>query len=228
MQVILLEQVKKLGNVGQVVEVRGGYARNFLLPNNKALRATQENIAVFESKKADLEKQNQERVEAAKKLLAKVDGKLASVISQAGEDGRLYGSITAASIAEAVRDQLKVKEVERTQIVLNNPIKYIGVHAIEVELHPQVIATLNVNVARSQGDAENAAARFAKGERVMEGPEAEMARRAAAAEAESALPQAAEAKAEEVAPVAEGEAATAEAAPKKKKSKKADAEDAAA
>jgi large subunit ribosomal protein L9 len=169
MQIILLEQVKNLGKVGEVVTVKYGYARNFLLPNKKALRATKANVDLFEVQKADIEKNNQELIKIAQAFAKKVDGIIVPVAQQAGEDGRLYGSVTITDIANAVSEKVGEK-LERKLIELHDPIKYIGVHAVQVDLHAEVTVTVNVNVARTADEAKAAAARFAKGESVMEGP----------------------------------------------------------
>ena len=173
MEVILIEQVKKLGSIGDVVKVKGGYGRNYLIPNDKALRATKANIALFESKKSDLEKQNKEKVKEAEVLSKKVAGVIVTVVEQAGEDGRLYGSVAASNIADALIAKTK-EEIDRNQVILNVPIKYIGVHAVSIDLHPEVSVEINVNIARTEADAKDAEKRFKKGEPVMEGPGAKL------------------------------------------------------
>lgn len=214
MQVILLEQIKKLGNIGDVVKVRPGYGRNFLIPNKKALRATKENVAYFESRKAEIEQENLKKLAAAEKVSKKIEGIVVALIQQAGEDGRLYGSVSAADIAKAVSEKSK-EAVDRSHVHLHNPIKYIGVHSIEIGLHAQVAVRVNVNVARSEDEAKDAGARFARGEIVMEGPEGEELRKAAAAKKQSEKQLAKPAK--------EEKEATEDSEKKAKKSKKSEA-----
>lgn len=154
MEVILLESVEKLGNVGDVVNVKNGYARNFLIPQGKVLRATNENKKEFEARKAEIEKKNAEKREAAEKEAKKIEGKFVTIIRQAGEDGRLYGSVSSRDIAEGIVGL--GFEVKRSQISLNQPIKYVGVHVEKLVLHAEVIVDINVNVARSEDEAEQA------------------------------------------------------------------------
>lgn len=191
MEVILIEPVRKLGNVGDVVKVKNGFARNYLIPTNKALRSTKENVALFEAKKAEFEKKNKENQSAAEKAAKAIEGKFVALTRQAGEDGRLYGSVTALDIARGLQEAGN-KEIEKNQVTLNTPIKYIGVYEIEVHLHTEVIATINVNVARSATEAKDAEKRFKAGEKVMEGPDAE----AEAKEAATSKQQEKEAKEE--------------------------------
>lgn len=183
MQIILIEPVKNLGNVGDVVKVKQGYARNFLIPNKKAMRATSDNIAYYETKKKEIQAANKAKLDEASKIAQKIQGKLVTLVQQAAEDGRLFGSITAVEIAAGLSEQFGL-DISRKQIVLHAPIKYIGVHTVEVDIHGDISAKVHPNIARSESDAKNAAARFAKGEKVMEGPDAEAARKQAAAEAE--------------------------------------------
>jgi large subunit ribosomal protein L9 len=151
-EVILLERVEKLGQMGQVVKVRPGFARNFLLPQKKALRATKENIAYFETRKTQLVAQNLERKGEAEQVAKKLDGVSVVVIRQAGESGQLYGSVTARDIADAVTGAGFT--VGRSQIVLEKPIKTLGLHKQRVTLHPEVAVTVTVNVAQSPEEAE--------------------------------------------------------------------------
>lgn len=151
MQVILLERVAKLGQMGEVVNVRDGYARNFLLPQGKALRANAANIARFESEKAQLEARNLETRKEAEKLAGSVDGTTHVVIRSASDGGALYGSVTARDIAEAAT--AGGVSVDRKQVVLESPIKTLGIHAVSVVLHPEVSVTITVNVARSNEEA---------------------------------------------------------------------------
>lgn len=151
MQVILLERVEKLGLMGQVVEVKPGYARNFLLPKKKALRATKDNMAYFESQKTALEATNLKRKQEAEHVAKSMEGLMVTVIRQASETGQLYGSVRPTDVAEAMLDQ-KVK-VSRGQVVLVHPIKDLGIHDVHVVLHPEVRATVRVNVAKSDEEA---------------------------------------------------------------------------
>jgi large subunit ribosomal protein L9 len=180
MEVILLERVAKLGQMGDVVRVKDGFARNFLLPKGKALRATDENRSRFETMKVDLEAQNLERRGDAQKVAEKLDGQSFTVIRQAAEGGQLYGSVTPRDIAALVID--RGFAVNRGQIVLNMPIKTIGLHKVPVTLHPDVDVSIKVAVARSADEA----ARLERGEDITvtrdEGEEA-VAEAAAAAEA---------------------------------------------
>jgi large subunit ribosomal protein L9 len=174
MQVILLERIRNLGQMGDVVKVKHGFARNYLLPQNKALRATEENRTRFEKQKAQLEARNLEQKGEAEKILRSLDGKSFILIRQAGEGGQLYGSVTTRDIAQAI-SQGGVR-VARTQVDLGKPIKEIGLHAIEIVLHADVVSNVTINVARSPDEAE----RQARGENVLlERTEAEQARGAA-------------------------------------------------
>ena len=156
MQVILLERIAKLGQLGEEVRVRDGYARNFLLPRGKALRATPENRALFEQQRAQLEARNLETKSEAQQLADKLDNQSVVVIRQAGETGQLYGSVSTRDIADALA--AAGFTVPRQQIVLNNPIKTIGLHSIPVALHPEIEVQITANVARSAAEAERQAA----------------------------------------------------------------------
>ncbi len=160
MEVILLERVAKLGQMGETVRVRDGYARNYLLPRGKALRATEENKKRFEAQRAQLEARNLERRKEAEAVAAKLDGQTFTVIRQAGETGVLYGSVSARDLAEALTQGGFT--VNRDQIVLNTPIKTLGLHTVPVSLHPEVDVKVTINVARSPEEAE----RQARGETV--------------------------------------------------------------
>jgi large subunit ribosomal protein L9 len=151
MEVILLERVSKLGQIGDTVKVKDGFARNFLLPNGKALRATEANKKKFESMKSQIEAQNLERKSEAEAVAKKVDGKSVILVRQAGETGQLYGSVSTRDIADALTKDGIV--VERRQIVLNSPIKVIGLHVLPVALHPEVEVKITVNVARTPDEA---------------------------------------------------------------------------
>ncbi len=152
MQVILLERVAKLGQMGDVVDVKSGYARNFLLPQKKALSASKENIANFEAQKVQLEAQNLETRKEAEALGEKLDGQQFIVIRQASDGGNLYGSVTPRDAAEAATAEGFT--VDRKQVVIPRPIKELGVHAVHVILHPEVEVSIELNVARSPEEAE--------------------------------------------------------------------------
>jgi large subunit ribosomal protein L9 len=189
MEVILLERVAKLGQMGEVVRVKNGYARNYLLPKGKALRATTENRSRFEGMKAELEARNTEMRGEAQKASQKIDGKKVVVLRQAGEAGHLYGSVSARDIAGLLSgDGLTVS---RSQIVLNAPIKTIGMYSVPVALHPEVEVTVTVTVARSAEEAE----RIQRGEDVtVRREEAEEGEEAAVAEEAFFEPEAVEAR----------------------------------
>ena len=153
---ILLERVEKLGQMGQIVKVAPGYARNYLLPRKKAMRATKENLAYFETQRVQLEATNLQRRSEASEVAAKVDGTRVVLIRQAGESGQLFGSVAVRDIAEAVT--AAGFSVDKRQIVLGRPIKTLGLHPVRVMLHPEVAATVTVNVARSAEDAQLQAA----------------------------------------------------------------------
>ena len=152
MEVILLERVEKLGAIGDVVKVKDGFARNFLLPNKKALRANDANRKLFETNRVKIEADNEARKGEAEKASKDVDGKSVKLIRQASNTGQLYGSVSARDIVEAL-DAEKVK-LTKSQIILGRPIKNIGMHEVKVVLHPEVTATVTVNVARSPEEAD--------------------------------------------------------------------------
>lgn len=152
MQVVLLERVEHLGNLGDVVAVKPGYARNYLLPQAKALRATKTNMALFEKQKANLEAANASKRSEAEKIAKGLDGKSFVLIRQASEAGQLYGSVSNRDIAEALVSAKH--EVARNQVRLNQAIKNLGVFPISVMLHPEVPVTVTVNIARSNEEAE--------------------------------------------------------------------------
>ncbi len=152
MQVILLERVAKLGQMGEVVKVKDGYARNFLLPQGKALRANESNIKAFEAKKAQLEAQNLETRKEAEAVGVKLDGQTYVVIRSASDSGALYGSVTTRDAAEAAT--AGGFTVNRGQVELDKPIKDLGIHSVSVVLHPEVVVRINLNVARSAEEAE--------------------------------------------------------------------------
>ncbi len=156
MQVILLERVAKLGQMGEVVNVKDGYARNFLLPQGKALRANDGNIKSFDAKKAQLEATNLETRKEAAAVGEKLDGQMFIIIRSASDAGALYGSVTTRDVAEAATEAGFT--VNRGQIVLDRPIKDLGIHTVSAVLHPEVIVKLKLNVARSAEEAELQAA----------------------------------------------------------------------
>lgn len=180
MEVILLERVGKHGKMGDVVRVKDGFARNFLLPRGKALRATAENKARFESMRAELENRNQELKGTAGELAGRLDGKGYVVIRQASEGGQLFGSVTTRDIAGLLNADGAA--IARGQVALNAPIKAIGQYKVPLELHPEIEVAITVTVARSQEEAE----RIARGENVLvPRTEAEDEAAAAAAAAEA-------------------------------------------
>lgn len=152
MDVILLERVEKLGGIGDVVSVKPGFARNYLLPRKKALRANEANRKVFESNRAQIEADNAARRATAEKDAGTVDGKSVTLIRQASNTGQLYGSVSVRDIAEALNAE--GAKVAKNQIVLDKPIKAIGVTTVRVALHPEVAVSVTVNVARSPEEAE--------------------------------------------------------------------------
>jgi large subunit ribosomal protein L9 len=213
MEVILLERVGKLGQMGETVRVKDGFARNFLLPRGKALRATTENKARFESMRADLEKKNLEAKGEAGKLSSKIDGKSFIVIRQASEAGQLFGSVTTRDISRLLTDD--GAEVSRGQVAINAPIKSIGQYKVPLALHPEIEVSVTVIVARSADEAE----RIKRGEDVTvrrTEEEEEAAQAAANAEAMFEPKQEAEPAAEEAPAEAEAEAKPAKAKKEKK------------
>jgi len=158
MKVILLERIGKHGHIGDEVSVKDGFARNFLLPTGRALRATEANRKRFERDREDIEKRNQERREAAAGIAEGLNGKQVIIIRQAGETGQLYGSVSSRDVAEALNNDGYT--VGRSQVDLANPIKTVGVHAVPLHLHAEVAVSITVNVARSEDEA----ARQASGE----------------------------------------------------------------
>ena len=161
MKVILLERVERLGALGEVVNVKDGFARNYLLPRSKALRASEANLKVFESRRTDIEAQNASARDAAKTASEKIDGQNYVIIRQAGESGQLYGSVSGRDVADVI--QAEGGQVDRAMVVLDRPIKTLGMHPVKVRLHPEVTIVVNINVARSQDEA----VRQARGENVI-------------------------------------------------------------
>ena len=207
MEIILLERIEKLGQMGDVVRVKNGYARNYLLPQGKAQRATKDNTATFEERRTQLEAANLDRRADAEAVAVKLDGQVCIVLRQASDGGQLYGSVNARDISSAVTEIGFT--VERRQVILDNAIKTVGLHLVRLALHPEVMVTVTVNVARTEVeaasqaeeeatagvDAEAAEAFFDKPEEVL-ADEAQRAENAAS---------------EETAPTAEkGDAATAD------------------
>ena len=216
MEVILLERVAKLGQMGETVRVRDGYARNFLLPQGKALRATDANKAKFETMKAELQAKSAATKSEAEKIGSKLDGKSFAVLRQASETGQLFGSVSPRDLAILLTEN--GFDVERNQVWLNAPIKTIGQHKVPVQLHPELEVTITVNVARSADEAE----RLARGEDITvrreggaEDDEAAAAQAAAQAMFEPGAAET-EGESEAEAPAAE---APAEAKPKARKAK---------
>ncbi len=160
MQVILLERIGRLGQMGDVVNVKDGYARNFLLPQGKALRATKDNMTDFESRRVQLEANTLELKKEAEAVAEKLNGKQFISIRQSGDTGQLYGSVSTRDIADVVKEGGFT--IDRRQVVLERPIKTLGVHELKVALHPEVLVKIAINVARSQDEAD----RQARGEDV--------------------------------------------------------------
>ena len=161
MKVILLERVERLGTLGEVVTVKDGFARNFLLPRSKALRATSANMKVFEGQRHEIEVRNANAREAASKTGEGLDETTYVLIRQAGETGQLYGSVTGRDVADIVNEG--GAKIDRSMVVLDKPIKTLGLHPVKVKLHAEVTITVNINIARSQDEAD----RQAKGENVI-------------------------------------------------------------
>ena len=152
MDIILLQRIEKLGTIGDVVTVKDGYARNFLLPQKKALRANEANKKVFEANRERLEQENAERRADAEKAGTKVDGVEIVLIRAASNTGQLYGSVNVRDIVNGLAE--KGHEIDKKQVIMGNPIKTIGMHDVRVDLHPEVSVTIKANVARSDDEAE--------------------------------------------------------------------------
>lgn len=167
MKVVLLERVEALGAIGDVVNVRPGFARNYLLPQKKALRATDQNLAAFERQKAEIVARNAAARERAATSATSLEGQAFVLLRQAGDSGQLYGSVSARDVAEAA--EAAGHKIDKAAIVLDKPIKTIGLHALRVRLHPEVSVGIKINVARSPEEAE----RQARGENVLESALAE-------------------------------------------------------
>ncbi len=160
MQVILLQRIGRLGQMGDVVNVKNGYARNFLLPQKKALRATDENRKVFEGRRSQLEAANLEHKKEAESVATKLEGQTFVLIRAAGDTGQLYGSVSTRDVAEVIH--AGGFTVDRNQVILEKPIKALGVTAAKVQLHPEVVCNVKLNIARSQDEAD----KQSKGENV--------------------------------------------------------------
>jgi large subunit ribosomal protein L9 len=152
MKVILLERVERLGALGDVVTVKDGFARNFLLPRSKALRATAANTKVFEAQRVEIENRNAAASATAAKAAERIDGQTYVMIRQAGDTGQLYGSVSGRDVAEAVNAE--GGRIDRAMVVLDRPIKTLGLHPVKVRLHAEVTATVTINIARSADEAE--------------------------------------------------------------------------
>ncbi len=183
MQVILLERIEKLGQMGEIVTVRDGFARNYLVPHGKALRATKGNLAEFEQRRVQLEAQNLQRKDEATAAAGKIGGRSVVILRQAGEGGQLYGSVNTRDIAAAFAEQGVT--FGRQQVRLASPLKTLGIHPVRVALHPEVDVTVEVNIARSREEAEMQA----NPELAVAAAEAEAAERAEQAAAEAPEPE---------------------------------------
>lgn len=162
MEVILLEHISKLGGIGDVVAVKGGFGRNFLIPQGKALRATAANKEVFEARRAEIEAKNNELRGEALELAKKIDNAFVTFTIQAGEDGRLFGSVNGKNIASAINEQYDTEVLNR-HMNITSPIKYLGIFPINLSLHADVEIKILVNVARSKAEAEEAKQEFLNG-----------------------------------------------------------------
>ncbi|MCH9851869.1 MAG: 50S ribosomal protein L9 [Alphaproteobacteria bacterium] len=188
-QVILIERVEKLGKIGDVVEVKPGYARNFLLPKNKALRSTKENLVAFENRRADIEAQDGEKSSVASRLADTLNGKEIILIRAASESGQLYGSVTARDIATEITTQLS-QNITRNQVILEVPVKQLGIFPQKINLHGDVNAIIELNVAKTEDEAKTQRQKLidaankqkAKAERMAEKPWEQEAEKADAAE----------------------------------------------
>ncbi len=158
MEIILLEHVDNLGKLGDIVVVKDGYARNFLLPQKKCLRATVENKAVFAERKAHIEKELADHVEKSTDIAKKIENKFVVILRQAGEDGRLFGSVSVKDIATAITASLT--ELDKKYVKLDKPVKYVGVYPIKIKLCPEVVADVRVIVARTEDEAREAENNF--------------------------------------------------------------------
>lgn len=197
MEVILMQRIEKLGQMGDVVSVKPGFARNYLLPQKKAMRATKENLARFEKQRAQLEAENLKRREEAERVAKDLEGMTVTLIRQAGESGQLYGSVTSRDVSEAVT--ANGVTVARGQIDLGAVIKMLGLHKVRVQLHPEVAVTVTANVARSEDEAklQLESGRVVSVEEMREAEEAAEAELEAAVEAAAHEEEAGESEGEE-------------------------------
>ena len=179
MEIILLEKIKGHGDIGDIVRVKDGFAKNYLFPLKKALRATKENKAFFESKKAEIEKRNAEALKEAETLVKKIDGLSLVVIRQAGDSGHLYGSVSSKDLSALLKE--KGYQVNNNYIKIDTPIKEIGIYTINIDLHADVVAKISVNVARSDDEAKSALKKLAE-----EAKKAEAKKKSAAKKADKA------------------------------------------
>jgi large subunit ribosomal protein L9 len=192
-QIILMERIEKLGQMGDIVTVKPGFARNFLLPQGKAMRASADNVKVFEAKRSQLEAENLDKKKDADRVATDLEGLAVVIIRAASESGQLYGSVNARDIANAISEAGVT--VSRTQVLMEKPVKTLGIFDFRVKLHPEVIVEVKINVAQSQEEAEAQAARVERGEDAVV-TEAEQAAREVAEEAEAQAAAIAEAAAE--------------------------------
>lgn len=206
MEVILLERIEKLGQMGDVVNVKPGYARNYLLPRKKALRASESSRAVFEQQRAQLEAENLKNREEAERIAKDVDGRTIIIVRQASDSDQLYGSVTTRDIATGITESGVT--IDRRQVVLPNPIKTVGMHPVRIDLHPEVTSEIIANIARSEEEAEMQA----RGERInRDGDIVDIVEEDAAVEAEALFEEGATPDADELA--ADAAEAAADAAP---------------
>ncbi len=227
MRVILLERIERLGIIGDVVGVKPGFARNFLLPQGKALRATKENLTHFEQQKAHIEADNIKHRDEAQKVAAKMEGTVLTVIRQAGQSGQLYGSVSAKDISEAFKADKT--DIDRQQVKIDYPIKMLGIHEVRIYLHPEVSLTVKINVALTPEEAEAQlkasiaeATALEKADEVFSGKKKAAKKEEAEAEVESEEEATEAAPKKKSAKKAESEEDAAEPAPKKKSAKKAE------
>lgn len=180
MEIILLERIDRLGQMGDVVNVKNGYARNYLFPQKKALRKTADNMKAFEAKRAEYEAMNAKLKADAEKLAKDLKGLSVTIIRQAAETGQLYGSVTGRDVCDAIAE--KGFKVERRHVELNNPFKVMGVFDVVLKLHPDVEQTIRVNIARSEAEAQKAASKAAKAAKAKAEKAADVAEEAPKAE----------------------------------------------
>lgn len=198
MEVILLERIEKLGQMGDVVNVKPGYARNYLLPRKKALRASEASRAVFQEQRAQLEAENLKNRQEAEGIATEVNGRTIIIVRQASDSDQLYGSVTTRDIANGITESGVT--IDRRQVILPNPIKTVGMHSVRINLHPEVTTEIVANIARSEEEAEMQA----RGERVnRDGDVIDIAEEEAALEAEAVFEESAEPDVEAVAADAE-------------------------